>query len=71
MAEPEDPTQPDPDPEAPSVPLVGPTLGAMLGLLIFSFLPEGTSLVAGSLLVLVVVALSTYVSIEVARRRHR
>lgn len=69
----EDPNQPDdaPSSNADSAVLIGPVLGVMLGLVVFKLLPSGTSIWVGLAIVLVVVAVATYLGVEVGRRRQR
>jgi hypothetical protein len=59
------PEAPGPDP----VPLVGPVLGVMIGFVIFRLLPGDTSIWLGLLIALVAIAVTTFASIEISRRR--
>jgi hypothetical protein len=61
----EPPEASGPDP----VPLVGPVLGVMIGFLIFRLLPGDTSIWLGLLIALVAIAVTTFASIEISRRR--
>jgi hypothetical protein len=54
-----------PDP----VPVIGPVLGVMIGFVIFRLLPGDTSIWVGLVIALVAIAVTTYVSIEIGRRR--
>ena len=51
--------------------IVGPFLGVIIGYVVFRLMPAGTSLVVALAVALVVIALVTYVSLEIGRRRNR
>jgi hypothetical protein len=51
--------------------VIGPILGVAIGYVVFQLLPGDTPLLVGLAIALVVIALTTYVSIEISRRRAR
>jgi hypothetical protein len=51
--------------------MIGPILGVAIGYVVFQLLPGDTPLLLGLAIALVVIALTTYVSIEISRRRAR
>jgi hypothetical protein len=51
--------------------MVGPILGVVIGYVVFHLLPGDTPLLLGLAIALVVIALTTYVTIEITRRRRR
>jgi hypothetical protein len=66
----EDPDDPSHEPSGPDpVPVIGPVLGVMIGFVIFRLLPGDTSIWIGLLIALVAIAVTTFASIEIGRRR--
>ncbi len=68
------PLDPDDEP-SPTQPggaiLIGPVLGVIIGYVVFQLLPEDTSIFVGLGIALVVITLTTYITIEISRRRAR
>ena len=68
------PLDPDDEP-SPAQPggaiLIGPVLGVIIGYVVFQLLPEDTSIFVGLGIALVVITLTTYITIEISRRRAR
>jgi hypothetical protein len=64
-----DPDGGDDDASPAPVPLIGPILGVMIGFVIFKLLPGSTSIWVGLLIALVAIAVTTFASIEISRRR--
>jgi hypothetical protein len=69
------PLDPDDQGSRPAQPgggvVIGPILGVAIGYVVFQLLPGDTPLLLGLAIALVVIALTTYVSIEISRRRAR
>ena len=74
----------DPDPDRPGplgddpgagqpggVTLIGPLLGVMIGYVVFQLLPDDIHILVALGIVLVAIALTTYVTLEITRRRAR
>jgi hypothetical protein len=49
--------------------LIGPAFGILLGYLVIRLLPSGTALIVRLLVSLVVIAVVTYITLEITRRR--
>jgi uncharacterized membrane protein YgaE (UPF0421/DUF939 family) len=68
------PLDPDDEP-SPTQPggaiLIGPVLGVIIGYVVFQLLPEDTSIFVGLGIALVVITLTTYITLEISRRRAR
>jgi hypothetical protein len=77
MADDERPETTGPDEEGPpSTPdsgplMIGPILGVIIGYVTFRLLPDDTPILLGFLIVLIVIALVIYATIEIGRRRSR
>ena len=51
--------------------MIGPILGVAIGYVVFQLLPGDTPLLLGLAIALVVIAVTTYITIEISRRRAR
>lgn len=51
--------------------MIGPVLGVIIGYIVFQLLPEDTSIFVGLGIALVVIAVTTYITLEISRRRAR
>ena len=66
------PLEDDPVPGQPGgVTLIGPLLGVMIGYVVFQLLPDDFHILVALGIALVAIALTTYVTLEVTRRRAR
>jgi hypothetical protein len=67
------PLDPDdePSPQPGGAIMIGPVLGVIIGYIVFQLLPEDMSIFVGLGIALVVIAVTTYITLEISRRRAR